>query len=205
MAPVSNDPASTRGLAAGSPAEPSDRGDPSGPAYAPRWIGVTVLVPVVVAVVLTLFAWPAGQLAPRELPIGLAGPPPATEALANRLAAGGAFDVHRYADESAARAAIRSREVYGAVVVGPDEITVLTASAASPVVAQLLSTGIAEQMRTPSRPAVRLARPVTQARRRRGSSTSSPRPAGTREARCWPRPSCHWWWEACWRASLSGR
>jgi hypothetical protein len=47
----------------------------------------------------------------------------------------GAFDVHRYADEAAARAAIRDRDVYGAVVVSPQDVTVLTASAASPLVA----------------------------------------------------------------------
>jgi hypothetical protein len=109
---------------------------------------VSLLVPVVVAVILTLFAWPASRLGPHELPIGLAGPAQATEALAHRLAAAGdAFEIHRYADERAARAAIRNREVYGAVVVGPDGVALLTASAASPAVAQLLSAGIAEQMR----------------------------------------------------------
>jgi hypothetical protein len=38
------------------------------------------IVPVVVAVVLALFAWPSARLAPRDLPIGVAGaaraPPP---------------------------------------------------------------------------------------------------------------------------------
>ena len=32
-----------------------------------------MLVPVFVAVVLTLFAWPSARLEPRDLPIGLAG------------------------------------------------------------------------------------------------------------------------------------
>jgi hypothetical protein len=46
--------------------------------------------------------------------------------------------VHRVADAAAARAAVENREVYGAVVLGPQGPQVLTASAASPVVAQLL-------------------------------------------------------------------
>ena len=49
---------------------------------------------------------------------------------------GDAFEVHSYADADAARAAIREREVYGAVV--PAEGRVLVASAASPAVAQQL-------------------------------------------------------------------
>jgi hypothetical protein len=51
----------------------------------------------------------------------------------------GAFEVHRYADEAAARQAIQDREVYGAVVAGPSSATVLTASAASATVANLLT------------------------------------------------------------------
>ena len=62
-----------------------------------------LLVPVVVALVLTLFAWPSARMEPRDLPIGVVGQ--------HELAAPeGAFDVHRYADESAAREAIRDRE-----------------------------------------------------------------------------------------------
>ncbi|GGU88986.1 hypothetical protein FHX79_11613 [Streptomyces cavourensis] len=46
--------------------------------------------------------------------------------------------MHRFDDEVAAREAIEERTVYGAVVAGPEGPHVLTASAASPVVAQLL-------------------------------------------------------------------
>jgi hypothetical protein len=87
-------------------------------------------VPVIVAAVLTLFAWPAARMEPRELPIGLVGVPAATKAID-----GGAFDVHRYADEAAARDAIEEREVYGAFA----GRKVLLSSAASPAVAQLLT------------------------------------------------------------------
>src|SRR4030095_2134976 len=43
-----------------------------------------------------------------------------------------------FADPASARAAIADRDVYGAIVVASDGTTVLTASAASPLVAQLL-------------------------------------------------------------------
>ena len=97
-------------------------------------------VPVVTALVLTLFAWPSARLEPRDLPIGVAGAPPAAAAIEQRLTAqDGAFDVHRYPDEDAARQAIADRDVYGAIVASPGGLKVLTASAASPAVAQLLS------------------------------------------------------------------
>jgi hypothetical protein len=108
-------------------------------------VAATVLVPVVVAVALMAFAWPSARLAPRDLPIGVAGPPQATAAIERQLGRrGNAFDVHRYTDEAAARAAITDRDVYGAIVVAPGGVTVLTASAASPVVAQLLSQAATE-------------------------------------------------------------
>jgi hypothetical protein len=98
-----------------------------------------LVVPVVVAVALTLFAWPASNLAPRDLPVGVAGSGAAARAIEARLEQPrGAFDVHRYRDAAEARAAILDRDVYGAFVATPGRATVLTASAASAVVAQLL-------------------------------------------------------------------
>lgn len=71
-----------------------------------------LVVPLIVAVVLTLFAWPSSRLEPRDLPIGVAGPAPAAAALERELTATeGAFDVHRYAGKAEARAAIEDREV----------------------------------------------------------------------------------------------
>jgi hypothetical protein len=96
-----------------------------------------LVVPLVLALTLATFAWPSARLEPRELPIGVAGP---TGAVEQRLAhAGeGAFDVHRYADETAAHQAIEDREVYAAVVASGGGLRVLTASAASPLVAGML-------------------------------------------------------------------
>jgi hypothetical protein len=90
-----------------------------------------LIVPVVVGVVLTLFAWPSARLEPRDLPIGVVGAAPA--------APEGAFEVHRYDDEAEAREAISDREIYGAWVATPDGMKVLISSAASSLVAQALT------------------------------------------------------------------
>jgi hypothetical protein len=97
-----------------------------------------LVVPVVAALVLALFAWPTARMEPRELPIGVAGP--GAGAVEARLAAeDGAFEVERFASKADAVAAIEDREVYGAIVASPEGAEVLTASAASPVVAQLMT------------------------------------------------------------------
>ena len=102
-------------------------------------------VPVVAALVLTLFAWPSARLETRDLPIGVAGPPVAAATIENQLQKqGSAFEVHRYENEAAARKAIEDRAVYGAFVASPTGAKVLTASAASPAVAQLLAHAAAE-------------------------------------------------------------
>jgi hypothetical protein len=95
-----------------------------------------LVVPVVVALVLTLFAWPSARLEPRDLPIGVVGGTPALPE--------DSFDVHRYADEPAAREAIQDREVYGAWVTTPAGTKLLISSAASSMVAQLLSHAASE-------------------------------------------------------------
>ncbi len=111
----------------------------------PHWrqvLVLAVLLPVVVVAAILAFAFPAARTAPRELPIGVVGTGPGTSRLAANLdhERPGAFDLHLYGDSAAARTAIRHRDVYGAFVVGPDGVTVLTAGAAGPAVAQLLGT-----------------------------------------------------------------
>jgi hypothetical protein len=105
-----------------------------------------VVIPLVTALLLALFAWPNARLEPRDLPIGVAGPAAAAATVEKRLEAQGeAFDVYRYADEAAARQAIQDREVYGAFVATPSGFKVLTASAASSAVGQLLTHAAQEQ------------------------------------------------------------
>ncbi|MFE8916090.1 ABC transporter permease [Streptomyces globisporus] len=104
-----------------------------------RAVAVILLIPLVVTLALWAFAWPAARIAPRDLPVGVAGAAPAAQQLEQRFEQrDGAFEVHRYADEGAARAAIEDRVVYGAVVATAQGPHLLTASAASPVVSQLL-------------------------------------------------------------------
>ncbi|MFY1574367.1 hypothetical protein ACN26Z_05700 [Verrucosispora sp. WMMD703] len=93
------------------------------------------------ALLVPLFAAPAANLAPRDLPVAVAGPAPAVAEAAGRLAAArpGAFSVTTLPDAEAADRALRDREVYGAFVIGADGVTLHTASAASPTVAALLT------------------------------------------------------------------
>ncbi|MEV4198132.1 hypothetical protein [Micromonospora globbae] len=102
---------------------------------------VAVLAVVVLALLVPLFAAPAANLAPRDLPVAVAGPPPVAGELADRLAAArpGAFEVTTLADAAAADRALRDRQVYAAFVAGPDGVTLHTAPAASPTVAALLT------------------------------------------------------------------
>jgi hypothetical protein len=109
---------------------------------AQRATGVAVLVVALQALMVTAFAWPAANIRPRELPVVVAGPAPAAEALARRLDAAepGALQVTAVADADAADQRLRDREAYGAFVLAPGGLAgVHLASAASPTVAQLLT------------------------------------------------------------------
>lgn len=111
-----------------------------------RMVSVAVLVSALVALALWAFAWPAARTAPRDLPLGVAGPAAAAAPLKAQLQQrDGAFEIHEYADEAAARDAVEDRTVYGAAVVTPQGMKLLTATAASPVVAQLLEQAVAGQ------------------------------------------------------------
>ncbi|MFI9172586.1 ABC transporter permease [Streptomyces lincolnensis] len=111
-----------------------------------RLAAVIILAPLLAALALWASAWPAARTAPRDLPLGVAGPAQAVTQLERQLQERkGAFEIHRYADEAAARKAIEDRAVYGAVVVTAGGPELLTASAASPVVAQLLQQAVAEK------------------------------------------------------------
>src|SRR5262245_26943649 len=93
------------------------------------------------AILIAWFSWPALRLAPRDLPVVVAGPAPAAAALADRLAAErpGAFEVSTVPDAAAADAALRDRDAYAAFVLAPDGAGLHLASAASPTVAALLT------------------------------------------------------------------
>ena len=105
---------------------------------------VAVALPLMIVLAVLAFAWPSARLAPRGLPVGIVGTSPASQQAVAALtrAEPGGFSFSLYADQAAARSAIKDREVYGAFQITPARVTVLEASAASPTVAQLLtSTG----------------------------------------------------------------
>jgi len=92
----------------------------------PRPLLIVLALLALQAALVLLFVAPGRAPEPHGLPVGVVGAAPA--------AAGSGLEVHRYADAAAARKAIREREIYGALAPG----RVLVASAASPVVAQML-------------------------------------------------------------------
>lgn len=96
-------------------------------------------VAVIIALALLIFAWPAARLEPRDLPIGFVGSSEQAAGFSRNLGnQRGTLDIVPYQTEREAIAGIESREVYGALVPGEQGVRVLTASAASPMVAQLL-------------------------------------------------------------------
>ncbi len=105
-----------------------------------RVVGLSLLVVLVVSLLLTVFAWPAVHTAPNKLPLGLVAPPPAAAQIRTQLeqTRPGGFELRAYPSEIAARAGIHRREVYGAFIFTSTGPRILTASAASPAVAQLL-------------------------------------------------------------------
>ncbi|NUT35045.1 MAG: hypothetical protein HOV79_18465 [Hamadaea sp.] len=97
------------------------------------------------ALLVPLFVAPAANMGPRDLPVAVAGPPQAVEAISARLAAQeGAFEVVTAADGSAADELIKNRDVYAALVVTPTGAEVHTAPAASATVAALFTTAAQE-------------------------------------------------------------
>ncbi|WP_212755221.1 ABC transporter permease [Flexivirga aerilata] len=105
-----------------------------------RGVGLVLALAIGLSALLALFAWPAVHSAPRDLPIVLSGPPAATTGVKTALEQQhpGAFDVIVVTDEAAAIQRITDHDAYGAFVVTAHNVEVLTASARSATVAQLL-------------------------------------------------------------------
>jgi len=116
--------------------------------------GVVVALAAVLALIAIAFALPAAKSKPHDVPIGAVGPPAVSGQVADMLErnAPGAFALTIYPNEAALRDAIRDRDVYGGVLVEPQRRTLLTATGASPTVAQLLTqfgNGMAQQTGVP--------------------------------------------------------
>ncbi|WP_193044640.1 ABC transporter permease [Mycolicibacterium baixiangningiae] len=123
------------------------------PPPAIRAAGIVVGLCVVIAIVALAFALPAAKSGPHDVPIGVAGPQAANGQIAAMLdeRAPGAFAVTYFPGEDQLRDAIRNREVYGGLTVGPDGRKLLIATGGGPAVAQVLTqlgTGMAAQTGT---------------------------------------------------------
>jgi hypothetical protein len=110
---------------------------PSRAQLAAMILGVSALL----ALVVTAFAWPASEIEPRDLPVAAVGPGEAVAGFENATTAAlgaEALDVRTLDSRADAVTAIENREVSGAFVFGTTGVEVLTASAGSPAVAQML-------------------------------------------------------------------
>lgn len=94
-----------------------------------------------VTVVLLAFAWPTYTTSVEDVPLTVVGPDQAVSQVeANLAAQGDAFAVQTASSRDDAQQLIKEREVYGAIVIDPSSGTeVLTATAASPPVSQMLN------------------------------------------------------------------
>ena len=124
------------------------------PPAAIRAAGIVAVLTVALALVAIAFALPAARTAPRDVPIGAAGPQAAQGQVAAILdkQAPGAFAITYYPGEAALRDAIRNRDVYGGIAFGPDGRSLLIATGGSPMVAQMLTqigNGIAQRAGVP--------------------------------------------------------
>ncbi|OBG17657.1 hypothetical protein A5765_06000 [Mycolicibacterium celeriflavum] len=120
------------------------------PPAAIRATGVVVVLTVVIAIVALAFALPAARTAPHDVPIGAAGPQAASGQVAATMErqAPGAFVFTYYPGAEALREAIRNRDVYGGIALGPDGPTLMIATGGSPMIAQMLTqigNGIAQK------------------------------------------------------------
>jgi hypothetical protein len=106
----------------------------------PRLVVVALALAAAVSVLLIAFLWPTVTSSVSSLPIAVVAPSPQADAVEQALEdrSPGTFAVTTAATRNEAVDLIESRAVYGALVLGPQP-EVLTASAASPPVAQLLA------------------------------------------------------------------
>ncbi|WP_243774236.1 hypothetical protein [Actinomadura barringtoniae] len=110
-----------------------------------RALGLALAATALQAVMVIAFAWPSSHIAPRDVPLVVAGPQASTLARTLEQRQPGAFDIKQRADEAAARRALADRKAYGAIVSTPTGPHVIVASAASPLISQQL-TQLAQQL-----------------------------------------------------------
>ena len=105
-----------------------------------RLLTVLVGVPALLIVMLLCFLTPSLNSGAKDLPLAIAGPPQATNRITSALEAKapGSFETTTYEQPDQARQAVKDRRAVGAIAVGANGITVMTASGAGTPYVQLL-------------------------------------------------------------------
>ncbi|RLZ02840.1 hypothetical protein CWC38_08995 [Kocuria tytonicola] len=111
------------------------------PRQRPDWlksIKAALIATAVVSIVLLAFAWPTATSRTENLPVAVVGTQDQIDAVTEKMP-DNLLDLHPVADREDVLNGIRTREVYGGIVLG-SQPEILTASAASPVASQMLTT-----------------------------------------------------------------
>lgn len=118
-----------------------DQPDPGRPSRISRCLITGVTLAAVATAIMAAFTWPAVYAQPRGVPIGVVAPAARSATITEELAQARPheFTTRRYGDRDAAVAAIRHRDVYGAIVDDGGRPEVLVATGASTVASQLIS------------------------------------------------------------------
>lgn len=118
---------------------------PSGELHAPHtpWGRATVMgvmLSAVVCLVVLAFSWPTATLSPKDVPIAISGPAEALAPVEKALdeQGDGAFKLVEVDDRDAAVQEIKTREAYGAIILG-QEPEVLTASGAGAATSAIMT------------------------------------------------------------------
>lgn len=114
--------------------------DSSLPTPVARVVGIAIALSAVLSIILLAFLWPTITSSVTSLPIAIAGPSAQVDLLSAALdeKSPDTFEIATVDDRQAAVDLIETRQAYGAIVLGA-EPEVLTASAASAPVAQILA------------------------------------------------------------------
>jgi hypothetical protein len=160
----------------------TDSSTPTAAANTPvgRVIGVAVGLALLVGTITLAFAWPSADMGPNEVPIAVIGPEELAAQTQDQLdeAQPDAFDVTAASDPGEAQTLIEDREVYAALQIAPEGVTVYTASAASPTVARLVA-GMADQIAA-----------------QMGQAAGQEVPVTVEDGPGWPLRRCRWRWAA---------
>lgn len=109
-------------------------------------VGMVLALTAGLSLILALFVSIAVNSGPNGIRLAVAGPAAAVEQITaglNRAAGPDAFEITVVTDEAAARAALQDRTADGAIVIGAQGPTLLTASAGSPAITAMLTSAAA--------------------------------------------------------------